>query len=54
MNFAEITGDGKVRQASFKGMRKDKDPKDVVLEVPADTVGTVKEVEQEAKKLQEK
>ncbi|SEN03273.1 bifunctional non-homologous end joining protein LigD [Mucilaginibacter gossypiicola] len=41
VNIAEITSDGKVRQASFKGMRKDKDPKDVVLEVPADTTETV-------------
>jgi bifunctional non-homologous end joining protein LigD len=43
VNIAEITGDGKVRQASFKGMRRDKDPKDVILEVPADTAETVKE-----------
>lgn len=32
IEFAELTSDGKVRQASFKGLRTDKDPKDVVLE----------------------
>ena len=37
VEFAEITSDGKVRQASFKGMRTDKDPKDVVMEIEADT-----------------
>jgi bifunctional non-homologous end joining protein LigD len=37
VEFAEITSDGKVRQASFKGMRSDKKPKDVVMEMEADT-----------------
>lgn len=37
VEFAEITSDGKVRQASFKGMRSDKSPKDVVMEIEADT-----------------
>ncbi|RFZ85179.1 DNA ligase D [Mucilaginibacter terrenus] len=37
VEFAEITSDGKVRQASFKGMRTDKDPKDVVMEIETDT-----------------
>jgi len=37
VEFAEITSDGKVRQASFKGMRTDKSPKDVVMEIEADT-----------------
>jgi bifunctional non-homologous end joining protein LigD len=37
VEFAEITSDGKVRQASFKGMRSDKKPKDVVMEIEADT-----------------
>jgi bifunctional non-homologous end joining protein LigD len=37
VEFAEITSDGKVRQASFKGMRSDKNPKDVVMEMEADT-----------------
>ncbi|WGQ10690.1 DNA ligase D [Pedobacter gandavensis] len=32
IEFAEITTDGKLRQASFKGLREDKDPKEVVLE----------------------
>jgi bifunctional non-homologous end joining protein LigD len=36
VEFAEITGDGKVRQASFKGMRSDKSPKDVIMEIEAD------------------
>jgi bifunctional non-homologous end joining protein LigD len=49
VNIAEITGDGKVRQASFKGMRRDKDPKDVVLEVPEDTTETVREVDEVSK-----
>ncbi|MEO8887106.1 MAG: DNA ligase D [Mucilaginibacter sp.] len=31
--FAEITGDGVFRQASFKGMRTDKKAKDVLLEI---------------------
>ncbi|WP_419788869.1 DNA ligase D [Mucilaginibacter sp. E4BP6] len=37
VEFAEITSDGKVRQASFKGMRSDKNPKDVVMELEANT-----------------
>jgi len=37
VNIAEITSDGKVRQASFKGMRRDKNPTDVVLETPTET-----------------
>jgi bifunctional non-homologous end joining protein LigD len=35
--FAEVTGDGVFRQASFKGMRADKKATDVVLETPKDT-----------------
>jgi bifunctional non-homologous end joining protein LigD len=46
VNIAEITSDGKVRQASFKGMRRDKDPKDVILEVAQDTLETVAEVDE--------
>ena len=37
IEFAEVTSDGKVRQASFKGMRSDKNPKDVVMEMEAET-----------------
>jgi bifunctional non-homologous end joining protein LigD len=37
VEFAEITSDGKVRQASFKGMRSDKNPIEVVMEIEADT-----------------
>lgn len=32
IQFAEITADGLLRQSSFKGLRSDKDPEDVVLE----------------------
>jgi bifunctional non-homologous end joining protein LigD len=41
--FAEVTGDGVFRQASFKGMRVDKKAKDVILEIPKDTTETVEE-----------
>lgn len=44
VEFAEITSDGKVRQASFKGMRSDKNPKDVIMEMEADTDAVVEEV----------
>lgn len=43
--FAEVTGDGVFRQASFKGMRTDKKAKDVVLETPKDTAETVEVAE---------
>jgi bifunctional non-homologous end joining protein LigD len=43
--FAEVTGDGVFRQASFKGMRTDKKAKDVVLEIPIDTEATVAEAD---------
>jgi DNA ligase D-like protein (predicted ligase) len=33
--FAEWTNDGQLRQPRFQGLRDDKDPKDVVREVPA-------------------
>ncbi|MCQ6958417.1 DNA ligase D [Mucilaginibacter aquariorum] len=46
VNIAEITSDGKVRQASFKGMRSDKNPKDVIIEVPADTTATVAKMDE--------
>jgi bifunctional non-homologous end joining protein LigD len=48
IEFAEITSDGKVRQASFKGMRNDKDPKDVVMELEADTDVMIAEAELQA------
>lgn len=35
VEFAEISRDGKLRQASFKGLREDKNPEDVVLELAA-------------------
>jgi len=43
--FAEVTSDGVFRQASFKGMREDKNAKDVVLEKAVSTDETVQEVE---------
>ncbi|AYL94902.1 DNA ligase D [Mucilaginibacter celer] len=43
--FAEVTGDGVFRQASFKGMRTDKKATDVVLETPKDTAETVTEAD---------
>jgi bifunctional non-homologous end joining protein LigD len=51
VNIAEITSDGKVRQASFKGMRRDKDAKDVILEAPADTAETVTAVNETPEKV---
>ena len=42
--FAEVTTDGILRQASFKGMRTDKSAKDVVLETPKETKEVVEEV----------
>ena len=52
VNIAEITSDGKVRQASFKGMRRDKDSNDVILEVPADTSITVNSVNETTEPVQ--
>jgi bifunctional non-homologous end joining protein LigD len=43
VEFAEITSDGKVRQASFKGLRSDKKPKDVVMEIEVSTDEAVDE-----------
>ena len=34
IKFAQWTKDGLLRQASFKGLRTDKDPKDIRKEVP--------------------
>jgi bifunctional non-homologous end joining protein LigD len=45
IEFAEMTSDGKVRQASFKGLREDKSPKEVILELEKETQGIVEEVE---------
>ncbi|SKB30277.1 bifunctional non-homologous end joining protein LigD [Parapedobacter luteus] len=48
VNYAEVTSEGIFRQASFKGMREDKDANEVVLEKPADAEATVAEAENEA------
>ncbi len=48
VEFAEITSDGKVRQASFKGMRSDKNPEEVVMELEADTQAVVEDVDLKA------
>jgi bifunctional non-homologous end joining protein LigD len=47
VEFAEISRDGKLRQASFKGLREDKDPADVVLEFAAGTESVVEEYAKE-------
>lgn len=44
VEFAEITSDGKVRQASFKGMRSDKSPREVILEIEKGTQDVVGDV----------
>jgi len=41
VEFAEISRDGKLRQASFKGLREDKDPAEVVLEIATVTAEIV-------------
>jgi bifunctional non-homologous end joining protein LigD len=41
--YAEVTGDGVFRQPSFKGMRIDKNAKDVVLETPKSTTEAMEE-----------
>lgn len=45
VNYAEVTSEGIFRQASFKGMRADKDADEVVMEKVADTASTVAEAE---------
>ncbi|MDP9048481.1 MAG: non-homologous end-joining DNA ligase, partial [Bacteroidota bacterium] len=47
--FAEVTGDGVFRQASFKGMRTDKKATDVVLETPKDTEEVVEDIDSKLK-----
>jgi len=44
IEFAELTSDGKLRQASFKGLRKDKRPKDIIFENEKDTASIIDEV----------
>src|SRR5690606_18985913 len=48
VNYAEVTSEGVFRQASFKGMREDKDADEVVLEKPADADIAVAEAESKA------
>jgi bifunctional non-homologous end joining protein LigD len=38
VSFRTVATDGSLRHPSFKGLREDKDPKDVVMEAPASTV----------------
>ncbi len=45
IEFAEVSRDGKLRQASYKGLREDKDPKEVVLEIAAATEDILSDVE---------
>jgi len=47
VQFAEWTEEGLLRQASFKGLRADKDPKTVVRETPQDTDVPTEETEEE-------
>jgi len=49
VEFAEISKDGKLRQASFKGLREDKDPEDVVFEISSATNQILNEEHMEAK-----
>lgn len=49
IEFAELTGEGKVRQASYKGLRSDKDPREIILETGNDTLRIVDEVKLEKK-----
>lgn len=44
IEFAELTSDGKLRQASFKGLRTDKSPKEVIFEHEKDTGSITREV----------
>ncbi|WP_246104305.1 DNA ligase D [Mucilaginibacter corticis] len=48
VGYAEVTGDGVFRQASFKGMRTDKDARDVVLETASGTEETIAETDRKA------
>ncbi|MES2428081.1 MAG: DNA ligase D [Bacteroidota bacterium] len=52
--FAEITGDGVLRQASFKGMRVDKKATEIVLETPVHTAETVQEADTETNAKEQK
>lgn len=47
VKFAEITDSGVVRQASFKGLREDKDAKEVVMESKQTPIGEDEEVKSE-------
>lgn len=43
ISYREMTRSGAIRQPSFKGLREDKKPSEVVRELPADTQALVKE-----------
>lgn len=48
VNFAEWTNDGTLRHPSFQGLRQDKNPRDVVREVPANAPDVKAEPERAA------
>ena len=54
VEFAELTGDGVLRQASFKGLRSDKRPQDVVWEDGTLPRAAAKELESAAEKPTDK
>lgn len=43
ISYREMTKSGAIRQPSFKGLREDKKPEEVVREIPADTRNLVKQ-----------
>ena len=54
VSYAEMTTDGVMRHPSFEGMRGDKKPKDVVLEVAAETDEIIDEQQKEELRHAEK
>ncbi|MDQ0966773.1 bifunctional non-homologous end joining protein LigD [Flavobacterium sp. W4I14] len=52
VEFAEISRDGKLRQASFKGLREDKNSQDVVLEIATGTNEIIEEADHQTEKME--